>query len=543
MPTFRDSLSPFSVPTFRAMWMSNLSSNFGTLIQSVGAAWLMTSLTTEADLVALVQSSMTLPIMLFSVVAGALADNFDRRRIMLVAQVFMLCVAAILAATAYAGLITPWLLLSLTFLLGCGTALNNPSWQASVGDMVPRSDLPAAVALNSIGINITRSVGPAVGGAIVAIAGAAAAFAVNALSFLPVILAILRWTPNQPRSPLPPEALRAAVAAGIRYVAMSPNIGKVLLRAFAFGFGAIAIQALLPLVARDLLGGGALTYGLLLGAFGVGAICGGFLGNILRGRLTGEAIVRSAFVGFAAAASVAAASPFVLVTGLALMVAGCSFVLTLSRLNVTVQLASPRWVVGRALSLYQTCNFGGMAVGSWIWGLIAEQHGVSTALYVSAAALAFGAALGLRFAIPEDATLSLDPLNRFREPHVALDLTPRSGPILVMLEFDIDVENTEAFLEAMAERRRIRRRDGAQNWALSRDLEDPTLWIESYHAPTWTEYVRHNQRATFADAAIRDRLHALNRSGGPPRVRRLIERPTRWTELSAASFKTGNEFH
>jgi MFS family permease len=532
MASLSDSLAPFANRTFRGIWLASLSSNLGTLVQGVAAAWLMTSLTRSADLVALVQASTTLPIMLFSLVSGALADNFDRRRIMLTAQGVMLVVSLLLALAAWAEVVTPWLLLALTFLIGCGTALNNPSWQASVGDIVQRRDLPAAVALNSIGFNLSRSVGPALGGAIVAAGGAAAAFVANAVSYLPVIVVIARWRPDLPLPTLPRETLRAAVGAGLRYVAMSPNIGRVLLRAFVFGFGAIAVQALLPLVVRDRLGGGVLVYGLLLGAFGVGAIGGAFLGGILRGRLTGESIVRIAFAGFAVAAVVAGWSRIPVITGAAMAVAGCSWVLALARFNVTVQLASPRWVVGRTLSLYQMATFGGMALGSWLSGLAAEGHGLATAFGIAGAVLALGAALGLLLPMPEDSTLSLDPANRFREPDLALEIKPRSGPILVTIEYEIREADTPAFLEAMTERRRIRRRNGARNWTLARDLERPTHWIESYHVPTWTEYVRHNQRTTLADVTVAERIRSLHAGERPPAVRRLIERPTDWAELA-----------
>ncbi|HUG60569.1 MAG TPA: MFS transporter, partial [Methylomirabilota bacterium] len=325
--TSASALAPFSSPMFRAIWLASLSSNFGGLIQAVAAAWLMTSLTTSANLVALVQASTALPIMLFSLASGALADSIDRRRVMLVAQTFMLVVSAGLMICTYTGIVTPWLLLAFTFLIGCGTALNNPSWQASVGDIVPRADLPAAVALNSVGFNLTRSVGPAIGGAIVAAAGAAAAFAVNAVSYVPLILVLARWKPGVPVGSLPRETLGMAMAAGVRYVTMSPNIGKVLVRSFVFGFTAISILALLPLVTRDLLGGGALAYGLLLGSFGVGAIGGAFLSSHLRRIFSGEAIIRLSFLGFAVCAIGAATSRSIWLTGAVLMVGGACWVL------------------------------------------------------------------------------------------------------------------------------------------------------------------------------------------------------------------------
>lgn len=526
MPDRRSPLAPFRHETFRIIWAASLFSNFGGLIQAVGAAWMMASISQSANMVALVQASTSLPIMLFSLVSGALADSFDRRRIMLVAQFFMLVVSITLTLFAWYGLITPWLLLSFTFLIGCGTALNNPAWQASVGDMVPRDDLPAAVALNSMGFNITRSVGPAVGGAIVAAAGAAAAFAANACSYFVLIFALLRWKPAVPANPLPRESFGRAISAGFRYVSMSPNIGKVLLRGFAFGLSTSAILALLPLVARDLVQGGPFTYGVLLGCFGIGAIGGALVSGGVRERFSSEAIVRFAFIGFAASAAITAHSGYALITGPALLLAGGCWVLALSLFNTTVQLSTPRWVVARALSLYQTATFGGIAGGSWVWGSVADAQGAHNALLWAAATMMAGAALGLRFSLPQFESLNLDPLNRFSEPQLPLDLKPRSGPIVVLIDYEIAEDDIPAFLTAMTERRRIRIRDGAGQWTLMRDLEIPTIWTETYHVPTWIEYVRHNQRRTHADAENGDLLRALHRGLEAPRVHRMIERQT-----------------
>ena len=266
--------SPLTVPIFRDVWVANLVSNFGGLIQSVGASWMMVSLASSPQLVALVQTSATLPIMLLSLWAGAVADNLDRRLVMLCAQSFMLIVSVTLAACAWLGVLSPWVLLGFTFLIGCGAAFNGPAWQASVGDMVPRPALPGAIALNAMGMNIARSVGPAIGGLIVAAAGAASAFLFNAVSYVGLIVVLARWRPVTPPRLLPRERLGVAMGAGLRYVAMSPNLRVVMLRAGLFGLAASAVPALMPLVARDLMGGGALTYGVLLGGFGMGAVGG-----------------------------------------------------------------------------------------------------------------------------------------------------------------------------------------------------------------------------------------------------------------------------
>ncbi|TPI21588.1 MFS transporter [Mesorhizobium sp. B4-1-1] len=519
-------LAPFRHGIFRAVWSASLVSNFGGLIQGVGAAWMMTTIATSPYQVALVQASTTLPIMLFALVAGAIADSFNRRKVMLVAQTFMLVVSALLTLFTWQGWMTPWTLLAFTFLIDSGTALNSPSWQASVGDMVPRAKVPAAVALNSLGFNITRSVGPAIGGVIVAAAGAAAAFAANAVSYIGLIVVLARWKPALPEQTLPRESLGAAMGAGLRYVAMSPNIAKVLVRGLAFGFSAGAVLALLPLVARDVVKGDALTYGIMLGAFGIGAVGGALISVRLRQLLSSEAMVRMAFCGFALCALNAAVSHNGWQTSAGLLIGGACWVIALSHFNVTVQMSTPRWVVGRVLSIYQTATFGGIALGSWIWGVVADAHGAETALIAAAVAMLAGGAIGFALPLPRQTVLNLDPLNRFKEPMLALDLKPRSGPIAIMIEYIIREDDVPEFLATMAERGRIRRRDGARNWTLARDLENPGIWIEHYHTPTWVEYIRHNRRATHADAVVGERIRALHSGENPPRVRRMIERPT-----------------
>ena len=526
MPDRISTLAPFRHQTFRTIWIASLASNFGSLIQAVGAAWMMTSITTSEDMVALVQASTAAPIMLFSIIAGALADNFNRRSLMITAQTFMLIVSITLTVFAYLDLLTPWLLLCFTFLLGCGVALNNPSWQASVGDMVPREVLPQAVTVNSVGFNITRSVGPAIGGAIVAAAGAAAAFAVNACSYLALLYALFRWKPEKRDNALPRETLGRALSAGLGYVAMSPNILNVLFRGLIFGLTASAILALLPIVARDLVSGGPLTYGIMLGAFGVGAIGGAISNGWLREKLSSESIVRLSFLGFAASAAVIGLSSSTIVTAIVLLVPGACWVLALSLFNTTVQLSTPRWVVGRALSFYQTATFGGIAAGSWVWGLLSDAFGVSVSLSISSLVMLVGAAVGMRLPLPQFRDLNLDPLNRFNAPMLRLDLQPRSGPIVNMVDYTIADEDIPKFLELMSDRRRIRIRDGARQWGLMRDLEHPEIWTETYHVATWADYVRHNQRRTQADAEVWDAIRVLHKGEEGPRVHRMIERQT-----------------
>jgi MFS family permease len=521
-------LSPFRFPVFRGVWTASLLSNFGSLIQSVGASWMMLSIAPSADMVALVQASTSLPIMLLSLVAGAMADNMDRRRVMVSAQIFMLVVSLALSICAWFHLIGPWTLLLFTFSIGVGSAFFAPAWQASVGDMVPRLEVPSAVALNSMGFNIARSVGPAIGGAIVAAAGAAAAFAVNAFSYIPLLAVLARWKPPARTHTLPSETLGIAMAAGLRYVWMSPHIRTVLLRAAVFGFGASSILALLPLVAKHLVAGGPLTYGMLLGAFGIGAVTGALSASRLRTRLSTEAIVRWAGFILALAAALVAISSLLVLTMAALLLAGAGWVLSLSTFNVSVQLSAPRWVVARALALYQMAAFGGLAAGSWVWGEIAADASISTSLLISAAVVLVGVILGLWAPLSQAGELNLDPLREklWNAPTTSVPVDERTGPVVITVEYIIDEDDIEEFLGLMNGRRRTRRRDGARNWRLLRDLHDPRQWIERYETPTWLDYIRLNNRATQDDASVPERLHQLHRGAEGPRVRRRIERQT-----------------
>ena len=517
--------APLRHPVFRAIWIATLVSNFGSLIQSVGASWMMTSIAGSADMVALVQASTTLPIMLFSLAAGAIADNFDRRKVMIAAQALLLTVSIGLAALTYLGLITPWLLLTFTFLVGCGTALNGPAWQASVGEQVPREDLPGAVTLNSISFNIARSLGPAVGGALVAAAGAAAAFLANVLSYVGLILVLARWKRQPPERQLPREPLVSAMMAGLRYSAMAPAINRVLLRGLSFGLTGSAVWALMALIARDRLRGGPLTYGLILGAFGIGAVLGAFISSHLRRRLSNEALVRWSLVSYGAGTAIAGLSQTLPLTMAGLLLTGAGWVLALSTFNVSVQMSAPRWVVARALAVYQTVTFGGMAIGSWLWGHVAEGIGLRDAMILSGIAVLASAAIGFWRDLPQMEKLDLTPVYRDALPMPKVELDLRSGPVVLQVEYTVDPKDALAFLAAMDERRRIRQRNGARNWTLMQDLAHPELWIERYHSATWGEHLHQRARITVADQEVDRRVLAFHRGDAPPRIRRFLERP------------------
>ena len=407
--------------------------------------------------------------------------------------------------------------------------------------MVPRADVPSAVALNSMGFNIARSVGPAIGGLIVAVAGAAMAFTINALSYVGLIFVLLGWRTGREKRALPRERLGRAIMSGIRYVAMSPSINSTLVRGFVTGVGASSVSALTPLIARDMIGGGPAIYGLLLGAFGVGAVAGAFWSHRLRIAYSNELIVRLALLSSAAGIAIAALSTWLALTMAAMILCGLGWVLVVSLLNATVQMSAPRWVVARALSLYQMATFSGMAGGAWLWGYVTEQSGLSTALLIAAAVQLGCILLGRWFRMSETEEMNLDLLG-FNEPRTVVPVRGRTGPVVVTIEYRIAREDTYAFLGAMAERRLVRRRNGARQWSLLRDLADPEVWIERYHSPTWTEYLRHNRRFTHDDALVGAQIKALHRGPGDPPVRRLIERQTGFppepTEPDAADWVT-----
>jgi predicted MFS family arabinose efflux permease len=518
--------APLQSRTFRFLWASVLVSNVGSMIQGVGAGWLMATITHSENLVALVQSAISLPVMMFSLFAGALADSFERRRQMLVAQSSMFVISIIVALVTYAGWMTPAILLAGTFMLGCGTALSIPAWQASLRDLVPKEQLPSAVTLNSISYNFTRSVGPAIGGILVAAFGTATAFLVNAVSYIPILISLSHWKDEGKADNAPREPLGQAIATGIRYVAMSPHLWLVMARSFLFSFSGVSIIALLPVLTRDTFGMGATAFGLLFGSFGLGAIGGAMNSARLRASLSNEKLARFGSLGFAACIAVIGVSKSIWLAALFLPIAGACWVLTLSLFNTTVQLWTPRWVVGRSMALYQTAVFGGMAAGSWAWGSAASLTDTSSALIYAAASVVVSVLVGLRYPLPLDLFMDLDPASKFKAPALGFELTNTEGPVFIQVDYEIDPDDISAFLSVMQKRRRIRLRDGARRWAIMRDLQNPRIWVESYYVPTWIEYIRHHNRRTNADAMIGQTIRALHRGPTSPKVRRMIERQT-----------------
>jgi MFS family permease len=524
--------APLRHTVFRRIWLASLLSNLGLLIQGVGAAWAMTQMTSSADKVALVQTALMLPIMLIAMPAGAIADMYDRRVVALTSLMIALTGATALAVLAWLKLITPETLLAFCFIVGSGNALFGPAWQSSVSEQVPPDTLPSAVALNGISYNIARSFGPAIGGVIVAAAGAVAAFAANAILYLPLLIVLFLWRRVSEPSRLPRERLNRAIVSGVRYITNSPSIKIVLTRTLVTGLIGGAVMALMPLVARDLLHGGAQTYGILLGAFGMGAVIGALNIGELRKRMSGEAAVRACTISMAFAMAAIALSRQSVLTAAALVLAGAVWMAAVALFNIGVQLSAPRWVAGRSLAAFQASISGGIAIGSWGWGHLTDLAGVEAALLVAAGLMLASPLLGFWLSMPpigarhEDAAVLADP-------EVRLSLTGRSGPLVVEIEYRVAQENARAFHNVMQDIQLSRQRNGAYGWSIARDIADPELWTERYHCPTWLDYLRQRNRPTQIERSLYQRAMEFHLGPEPIRIRRMLERPfgsVRWKD-------------
>jgi MFS family permease len=532
-PARADSITaPLRHSVFRRIWSAGLLSNLGLLIGGVGASWAMTQMTPSADKVALVQTAVLLPVMLIAMAAGAIADMHDRRVVGMVALAISLSGAIALTVLSWFNLMTPNILLALCFVIGTGMALFSPAWQSSVSEQVPAETLPAAVALNGISFNIARSFGPAIGGIVVATAGSVAAFAANAVFYLPLLVVLFLWDRVSEPSRLPRERLNRAMISGVRYISNSPAIRIVLTRTVVTGMIGGSVSALMPLVARDLLHGNAQTYGTMLGAFGVGAVIGALNLTRIRKRMSGEAAVRACAALMACAAVTVALSNHPVLTAAALVVYGAVWMLAVTLFNIGVQLSAPRWVAGRSVAAFQASISGGIAIGSWGWGRLTDAAGVETALLISAALMFASPLLGRWLKMPPvDARTEAAEL--LADPEVRLPLTGRSGPLVVEIEYRVDQENARAFHNVMQEVQLSRQRNGAYGWSIARDIADPELWTERYHCPTWLDYLRQRNRSTQSERALHQRARDFHLGPDPVRVRRMLERPfgsVRWKE-------------
>ena len=491
-------------------------------MHNVGADWLMTTLAPSPLMVALMQTAENAPLFLLALPAGALADIVDRRRLLIYTQAWMLVSAVALGLLTLFGLTTPLVLLLLIFSLGLGSALNAPAWQAIIPELVPRSDLSAAVALNSVAFNIARAVGPALGGFVVAAVGSWAVFLLNSLSFIGVLMVLYRWQRAPVESISPTERIVGAMRAGVRYVRHDPDLRAVLVRTGVFVSCASALWAMLPLVARQQLGLGAFSYGVLLGGLGAGAIFGAILLPAVRRKVSVNVLIIGGTIIFAATTAVLATVHIFALLCIMMIFGGIAWMALMSSFNISVQAIVPAWVRARVLAIYLLVFFGGMALGSALWGAIATRIGISTSLLYAAAALIAGLAAAYFFPLRIGEEPDLEPSLHWSEPIVIIEPHPQDGPVLVTVDYQIEPERADEFVEAMREVKRILRRDGALRWGLFADPALPGHYVETFLVESWAEHMRQHARITKEDRVVQDYTRSFHIGDSSPVVTHLI---------------------
>jgi len=527
--TPRSPWAPFRHRTYAVIWTATVVANIGGWMYSAAAAWLMTSLDSDPLMVSLVQVATSLPLFLFAVPAGALADIIDKRRFLIAVGLGIFVLSLVFATLVTLDRVTPVLLLVFMFLVSVGTALDAPAWQSIVPQLVPREDLQGAVAANSVGINISRAVGPALSGVITAALGIAAPFWIDAFSNLATIGALGWWRPPPKAARrLPAERFASAIGTGIRYARNNRPLRATLLRAVAFFLFASAYWALLPLVARSQIAGGAEVYGLLLGAIGAGALGGAFVLPRLKAKLGADGMVAAGTAGTAVALVLFGVAHQTGTALVASLLAGACWIATLSSLNVSAQLALPEWVRGRGLAIYVTVFFGALTLGSIVWGEIAALVGLPIAHLAAAAGAALGIPLTWRAKLQTGAGLDLTPSMHWPTPIVAEDLEPESGPVMVLIEYNVGAADRDTLLEALETLAAERRRDGAYAWGVFEDTASPGRLVETFLVESWMEHLRQHERVTQADRALQER------------IARLLVRPATVTHLVNATVKPDN---
>jgi MFS family permease len=488
----------------------------------------MTTLDPDPLLVSLVQVAASLPVFLFALPAGALADILDRRRFLIGAETYIAIVSIVFAALVWLHVITPVTLLVFVFLIETGSAITSPPWQAVVPQLVPREELAPAISMNSVGVNISRALGPAVGGVLTAVWGLALPFWINAFSNLGVIGALAWWRAPRERTHLPAERLASAIRTGLRHARHNQHLRATLVRAVAFFVFASCYWALLPVVSRNQVGGGAIVYGVLLGAIGASAVLGVLLLPPLETRLGANRLVAAGTLGTAAALILFGSARNLGVALLACFSAGLSWIAVLPSLNVSAQVALPEWVRGRGLAIYVTVFFGAMTLGSAIWGQLARMGGAPLAHWVAAAGALVCIPLTWRWKLQTGAGVDLSPSMHWPAPIVKRPIEDDSGPVLVLIDYRIDNAQREPFLAALEHLGHERQRDGAYAWGVFEDAAEPGHYAETFLVESWLEHLRQHERVTEADRATQARLHAY------------LKAPVRTTHLITATRKTSN---
>jgi MFS family permease len=507
---------------FRVAWIAGLVASVGSWMHLVGVAWQMTSLTSSALLIALIDTAMSLPIFLLGLPAGAIGDVVDRRRFLLVGLSWSALVAGTLGVFALVGFATPALLLGFTLAFGIGGVMTVPVWQAVTPELVPREELPAAIALNGIALNLSRAIGPAIGGLLLAVANPGYVFLLNAAVFVALIVVVRRWRRPVVESPLPAERFLGAIRAGWRYARNAPDFRAVCARAALFLVFGSAVWALLPVVGRQRLGLEASGYGLLVGTLGVGAVTAAVFIPGLRRALSTEVLVGVATVSFAGAAVLLAFARNVPLAFLAMLLAGAGWISALSTLNTAAQQTSAMWVRTRALAVYSLAFQGGVAVGSASWGAVASTWGVDVALSAVAAGLVGGLVLARRYPLPGRVERDLSPSLHWPQPLLVTEAAAEDGPVLVSVEYRVGPEDADAFLSAVHDLARVRRRDGAFEWAVYRDTADPTRYVEVFLVESWAEHLRQHDRVTVADRELEATVESWHDAESPVRVDHLL---------------------
>lgn len=513
-------LAPLSVPVFRMLWLTWVAANTCMWMNDVAAAWLMTTLTTSPILVALVQSASTLPVFLLGLPSGALADILDRRRYFIATQFWVAAVALVLCGFILGGGMSAPLLLALTFANGIGLAMRWPVFAAIVPELVSRPQLPAALALNGVAMNASRIIGPLVAGAIIASAGSAWVFVLNAALSVISGFTIMRWKRVHTPSPLGRERLTSAMRVGLQFVRQSPRMRAVLWRISVFFLHATALLALLPLLAKGLEGGGAGTFTLLLASMGAGAITAAMFLPRLRQALARDALVMRGTALQAAATGVMAVAPNVYVAVPAMFVGGMAWITTANSLSVSAQLALPNWVRARGMSIYQMSIMGSTALGAAVWGQVATWSNVHVSLGAAAATGVVAMAVVQRLVADRNLEEDLSPSRAFKAP--VAEVPPEAGRVVTTIEYLIDPARAAEFRAVMQESRRSRLRQGALGWQLLHDISRPARFVERIEDESWTEHLRRFDRVTASDVALRERKLAFHTGDAPPRV-------TRWT--------------
>ena len=516
-------LDPLRSRAFLVLWIATVVSNVGTWMQNAAAGWLMTGLTQDAFIVSMVQVATMLPVVLLGLPAGALADIIDRRKLLIGVNVVLTAIVAVLAVLVSLGRVDPISLLAFTALAGAASALIAPSWQAIVPSLVPRRDLQAAISLNSVGINISRALGPALAGLLIGIIGLSAPFYVNAITTLGVIAALIWWKPAEgPGRRLPAEGFTHALGLGLRHARHNPHLRATLIRAAGFFIFASAYWALLPLVARDQIAGGPQLYGLLLGTIGVGAVSGAFLLPRLKAMLGPDRLVVVATCGTALALVLFGLAQTPVVAFAASLMAGLSWIAVLAPINVSAQVGLPSWIKGRGLSLFATVQFGGMAGGSALWGQVAKLYGLPATHFAAAAGALIAIPLLWRWKLHTGAALDLTPSMHWPAPVATNEIQPDRGPVQITIEYIIDPAERSDFLRAIGEFRAERLRDGAYDWAVYEDSASPSLMVETFLVSSWLEHQRQHERVTQADHDVQERVRSFHKGVEAPVVRHLI---------------------